>query len=339
MSPRPSGRRPSPARDPLAATEAWFLANGLPYFVPDERRAVRAGLRPRRLVPLLVLVVLVAVMIGGGLAWFADQVSIAPAVLISLVAVFAAYYAMTTLRAGPIVWWAVRRSVQSLRLILPVVTRGLPLLLLFVTFLFINAEVWQVAANLRAGTLWLTVVLLAALAVLFLLVRLPEEVDRTDDAVDHRFLRAACARTPMEGTCEELLADPDVDPTGCATVSGFERWNLILTLMIIQGVQVLLLVVAVFVFFLLFGALTISPEIQESWTGTTSVGVPLLNGATVALAQVSLFLAAFSGLYFTVSAVTDDTYRGQFFATVMKELERAVGVRAVYRAARLSTSG
>ena len=47
-----------------------------------------------------------------------------------------------------------------------------------------------------------------------------------------------------------------------------------------------------------------------------------------------MFLAAFSGLYFTVSAVTDETYRGQFFTAVMAELERAVAVRAVYRAAR-----
>ena len=52
------------------------------------------------------------------------------------------------------------------------------------------------------------------------------------------------------------------------------------------------------------------------------------------LVKVSLFLSSFSGLYFTVSAVTDETYRGQFFATVTQHLERAVGVRAVYLALR-----
>ena len=33
----------------------------------------------------------------------------------------------------------------------PLVTRALPLLLLFVTFLFINTEVWMVASSLDAG--------------------------------------------------------------------------------------------------------------------------------------------------------------------------------------------
>ena len=47
-------------------------------------------------------------------------------------------------------------------------------------------------------------------------------------------------------------------------MTGFERWNLILVLLVIQMVQVLLLAVAVFVFFLLFGSLImIEPEVQR----------------------------------------------------------------------------
>ena len=55
--------------------------------------------------------------------------------------------------------------------------------------------------------------------------------------------------------------------------------------------------------------------------------------------KVSLFLAAFSGLYFTVSAVTDDDLPRQFFADVEEQLERAVGVRAVYLALRDGRAG
>jgi hypothetical protein len=51
---------------------------------------------------------------------------------------------------------------------------------------------------------------------------------------------------------------------------------------------------------------------------------------SVALLQVATFLSAFSGLYLTVSTVTDETYREQFFGSVMHEMERAVGMRAVY---------
>ena len=54
----------------------------------------------------------------------------------------------------------------------------------------------------------------------------------------------------------------------------------------------------------------------------------------VLLLALSVFLAAFSGLYFTVYAVTDEAYRDQFFSSIKRELERAVGVRAVYLALR-----
>ena len=49
------------------------------------------------------------------------------------------------------------------------------------------------------------------------------------------------------------------------------------------------------------------------------------------LFKVAIFLGSFSGLYFTVYAITDATYRQQFFTEILRELERAVGVRAVYR--------
>ena len=52
---------------------------------------------------------------------------------------------------------------------------------------------------------------------------------------------------------------------------------------------------------------------------------------SVQLVKVSIFLGSFSGLYFTVYAVTDATYRQQFFTEILRELERAVGVRSVYR--------
>ena len=172
---------------------------------------------------------------------------------------------------------------------------------------------------------------------LFLLVRLPEEVDRVDDAVDGAFVIRACAGTPLEQAARDLVDDPERDPAAHAQVTGFERWNLILVLLVIQAVQVLLLSVAVFAFFLLFGSLVMQTDTQLSWTGLEPDelrNAPVVSNVSVSLMKVSLFLASFSGLYFTVSAVTDDTYRRQFFATVEAQLERAVGMRAVYLAVR-----
>ena len=322
-------------QDVLAATDAWFLHNGLSYFVPENRQGARNALRLRRTVPLLLLTGVAAAAAGWGLALVADELSLAPAALMTLGILAAGWYALTALKARPIVSYALGRTFGTLRSLLPMMSRALPLLLLFVTFLFINAEVWQVTSRLDGGVLWLTALLFGLLSVAFLLVRLPEEVDRTDDHVDEEFLLRACRGTPLEDLCRELVEDPDSDPVSYAEVTGYERWNLVLVLVIVQTVQVLLVAVTVFVFFLLFGALIMTNDVVVSWIGEDRVhAMPYLPNLTAELFQVSVFLAAFSGLYLTVSTVTDETYREQFFSSVQRQLERAVGVRAVYLAAR-----
>ena len=317
------------------SVEAWFLSHGLPYFVAEERAAARAGLRPRRLVSLAVVLVLLAAGVGA-LAWATDtSYEAGPAVWLSVAGLALLWYAATALHARPILGFALSRTLGSVRFLVPMASRALPLLLVFVTFLFVNAEAWQMTTNLPFGLLWFTVLLMFGLAVLFLLVRLPEEVDRVDDEVDDDFVVRACAGTPLEQASREVAADPSIDPQDHAQVSGFERWNLILVLLVIQTVQVLLLSVTVFVFFMLFGSLVMETETQLAWTGADTVGqAPLLTHVSLSLVKVSLFLASFSGFYFTVSAVTDDTYRRQFFSVVESQLARAVGMRAVYLATR-----
>ena len=315
----------------LAQTEEWFLHHGLTYFVPEQRAHVRRALRPRRVVPVVLVVLVVATGAGGLLTWAADQVALGSAVLTSLVLLGAAWYSLTQLHAGPIVRWALSRTFGSLRTLLPTTTRALPLLLLFITFLFINTEVWQVASELTTGQLWLAVLLFIVLAIAFLLVRLPEEVDRTDDDVDDRLLLKACDGTPLAGECRRLLDDPEADPAAYAEITGYERWNLVLVLVIVQAVQVLLVALAVFAFLMVFGSLVMTDHVLgQDWM--------IRGDLHVALLQVSTFLAGFSGLYVTVSTVTDETYREQFFGHVIHEMERAVGVRAVYLTVRAEQS-
>jgi positive regulator of sigma E activity len=314
--------------DPQQAAETWFLHHGLTYFVPEMRQSVREGLQPRRTAPVLAAVVLVALAGGILLAWVSDQVSAAPATLVTLVLLAVLGYGLVRLHAGPILRWALKRTFGSLFRLLPMTTRALPLLLLGLTFLFISTEVWQVSSAMSVARLWLVSLLFLVLGVGFLLVRLPAEVDKADDDVDDATLLAVCAGTPVEQVCRELVADDGPDPASYAEVRGYERWNLVLVLMVIQGIQMLLLALSVFVFLLAFGSLTMTTPVMESWLGKSE------NGLTVDLVQVSVFLSAFSGLYLTVSTLTDETYRDEFFGDVMDELRRAVCVRAVYLALR-----
>ena len=73
-----------------------------------------------------------------------------------------------------------------------------------------------------------------------------------------------------------------------------------------------------------------------SWIGDDHPDCPprARETTSIELLQVSVFLAGFSGLYFTVFAITDDVYRKQFFTVIMHELERAVSMRVIYRRLR-----
>ncbi len=317
----------------IRAAEAWFLQHGLPYFVDDIRAQVHQRLAPSRLVPVLLVAVLLAALAGLALGARVDSASYGAAAGAWVAVGVVTAYALFALRMQVIAGWAVRRALGSLGLLLPLATRALPMLLLFVTFLFINTEVWQVTSAMEGGVLWGALLFFGIAAVGFLLARLDEELDEFDDAVDADTLLAAMAGTPMADTAQ-MLVDEGVDLQEQARVTGLQKANLVLVLLFAQAVQVLLLAAAVYVFFLVFGAVVIEDEVIQSWVGHPPTYPPGPAIISRELAQVSAFLAAFSGLYFSVYAVTEGSYRQQFFMRIMRELARAVGSRICYRELR-----
>ena len=316
----------------VRAAEAWFVAHGLPYFVDDIRAQVHAGLRRRRLVGVALVALLIGAAAGTLVGVLDTDVGVGITVGSQVLLLVLAFYALTTLRAGSIARWAGKRTLGSLGLLFPLVTRALPLLLLFITFLFINTEVWMVAASLDGSVMWLTVLLFSVIAVAFLLVRLPEEMEIFDRDLDPARVASGARGTPLEVAAASYAESSETDRTREEHIGGLQKANLVLVLLIAQAVQVLLLSLSVFAFFLVFGSLVMDPGVIDAWLGhppTPAFG----RGARLSqeLVQVSVFLAAFSGLYFTVYAVTDELYRKQFFTTIVRELERAVSARAAYR--------
>jgi len=319
----------------VSDAEQWFERNGLPYFVADNERRVRQALGRGRLGPVAAVAVVLGIAAGIVVGVGSQDVSTGVLVGAVTLGVILLLYALASLHLQPIVAWGARRTFGSLGLLFPLVTRALPLLLLFVTFLFINTEVWQVSTALDRGLLWLTVLLFAAVAVAFLLVRLPEEVRSVSSEASGDTLARLCEGTPVEDAAAGLgdAADDEL------TLSPLQRTNLVLVLLVSQALQVMLLAVSVFVFFIVFGKVAITDQVIQAWLGTEDAdgpipsSLPSLDWLPISneLFQVSVFLAAFSGLYFTVYAVTDSTYREQFFTAISTELERAVGVQAVYR--------
>lgn len=322
------------SEDPLVETEAWFLRHGMPWFVPAERARVREALAPRRLLVVVGAVIWAAVVAGVLLGLAFDSFAAGPATFLTLALIGFVVYGLTALRARLILTYTLSQLGSTLRRFLPMATRALPLLMVFMIFLFINAEVWMMSAYLDGAALWITVLLFTLLGALFFVTRLPEEIEKADDELDDDRVVLVCQGTPMEAEAQRLATQPGLLAQESHVVR-YERANLTLVLVITQMVQALVLSLAVFAFFLVFGVITMRTPIVEAWVMGAGVHhLDWLPNLSVELFQVSTFLAAFAGLYFTVYAVTDDTYRTEFFTGVVAELERAIAVRAAYVAAR-----
>jgi len=319
----------------VAKCERWFDDNGLPYFVESGHEAIQRALRPRvvglwaglAVVPAVVVVVLLLLLDrGAGTAVVVDVLVAAAVVLARAVRVF---------RVALISRWALRHAWADRSLVGPLATRALPFLLLFITFLFINTEVWQVASSLSRPLLWASVGVFAALAIAFLAPSFASEIARVGGEVEGERLAQVCVDTPVASAAREILAEPHLaqDVAGIRLPT-LQRRNLMLMLFVTQAVQMLSLALVVFAFFVVFGSIAIRPGVIESWVGAAPTYTGPLHLVSDQLFAVAVFLSGFAGLYFTVQAVIDQNYRREFFSRIEVDLQRAIGVRKVYVALR-----
>ena len=116
-------------------------------------------------------------------------------------------------------------------------------------------------------------------------------------------------------------------------------------MLVSEGIQIVLVTLLIGVFFSLLGFLAIERPVVESWLGEAPDRLWTLHlwgqemVLTRELLHVSEFLAAFSGLYFTVVLLTDATYREEFLEEVLADVREAFAVRAVYLASLGSPAG
>ena len=313
------------------AMAVWAGVNhlrGRPHLAPPD------DVGPVELAAFVLVPPLLPVVFGG-------QVGSALVTVFVNLAILGVIYLVTSYGILPMTRWALAQTVHQVGAVLSLFGRALPLLLLFSVALFVNTEVWQVAAALD-GVLFAATVGFFVLAGLgFLLVRLPGEVAALGSRVDTDDLDAAIAASPLAGT--------DTDAPEPESLSRRQKGNVLLVLLFSQAVQVLLVTLAIAGFFFVFGLIAIRPEVIDSWLGDeigrgelarwTWVGRDLV--LTRALIHVAVFLGALSGFYFTVYVITDSTYREEFFTEIVGEVRQSLAVRRVYLAlvsARLGSS-
>ncbi len=209
-----------------------------------------------------------------------------------------------------VVIWAAGRLVDQLSAALTLLTRAIPLLLVFALVLFVNTEMWQVFSSMPPLFLGLVAAMFLFAGSGFLVARLPREVSALERSVD---------------------AGPPLDRR--------QRLNVAIVMFMSQALQVLVVSLAVGAAFTTFGAIAIGPEVRESWIGDTGnvlLTIELFGDRmqiTEELLRVSGGIAAFCGLYYVIAVLTDATYREEFLEELTEDMGATFRARAEYLAA------
>jgi hypothetical protein len=145
-------------------------------------------------------------------------------------------------------------------------------------------------------------------------------------------VRPFLAETPADSVVLPVEGDPS-EPS----LNRGQRTNMLVLALTTQAVQITVVALVVWAFFVLLGFVAVHPDTVTLWIGAEphilfelSLGESTF-ALTEQLLRVAAFLAAFSGLAFTVYLVTDQTYREEFRIDVADDLRQIFAVRLAYR--------
>ncbi|MGH9030720.1 MAG: hypothetical protein ACRDY4_04065 [Acidimicrobiia bacterium] len=245
-----------------------------------------------------------------------------------------AIYLVTSYGVVPMTRWGATETVRELNAVVGLFVRALPLLLLFVTFLFLTAEVWQVSDELDGPFYWIVLGLFVVIGVLFAVIRLPRVIDELSDFESWDVVVGRVEETPVAQVASEV-ARPVVE---APALSNRQWGNVGLVVLFSQGLQVILVTVMIGLFLVGFGMVVVTEPTIETFVGSEPHVLATLDlwgrhmVLTEELLRVAGFLAVFSGFYFAISVLTDTKYREEFLEEIVGEMRRSLAVRAVYLA-------
>jgi hypothetical protein len=239
---------------------------------------------------------------------FGGQVGSALVTAAANVLLLAIAYVVTAYGLFAIVRWTLPRLLEQMVFSVGALSRSVPLLMVFALVLFLNTEMWQVFSEMPDAYLVLVGIMVLLVGMTFALVRLPREVRLLED-------EAGAGAPPLDGR---------------------QRLNVALVLFASQGLQVVVVTLAVTLIFVVFGALAVGPSVREIWEvaeGTKVLSFTLLGDRieiTEALLRVAGAIGALSGVYYAIAVLTDATYRKEFLEELTGEMRETFTARAEY---------
>lgn len=258
-------------------------------------------------------------------------------ILVSNLVILGLAYVVTSWGLFPMMRWSAGQVTRQLGDVATLAMKSLPILLVFSAFIFLNAEMWQVANDFTLPYFGLVALLITGIGgafVVFSVRRITVDLARFDGWAD---VRRRCGDTPVE----ELVPGDDAARPKTPPLGRRAELNVGMLLFVAQAIQIVLVAIVIMAFYIVFGLLTVREGTLEQWTTATeltrskdwSLYWNVLGGELVFTRQlvlVSAFIGMMSGLQFAVQVVTDEAYRAEFAEDMTAEVREALAVRAVY---------
>jgi hypothetical protein len=248
---------------------------------------------------------------------------------------------LTYVGIGSIVLWAFRFALVQVGALGTLMRRALPLLMLTVV-VFFTGELWQLAARVKREQLWYTIGFLAAVALIFVVTTIRDEVLALREDRDEQ-------TDPAKLLEDTPLANAGVSAPTRTPLSLAEQVNVVAVMVVAQTIQVVLFTAGLFAFFVALGVVAIPDDVAVLWAAEDScwvgdVRVPRAENdppcpgtwfgihtpVPQTVVQVSLFVAVLSGLYFTISTSVDPMYRERFFDPLISDVAVSLAGRDTY---------
>lgn len=249
-------------------------------------------------------------------------------------------YLSIFLGADTIVGWSLKHSIHQLASLPPMIAKVLPVLMVSVLFIFVNADLWKLANGLSFPRTWAVLGLMGLLAVFVVVTTSLERTarllgrNRGDDVAsfsENDYERAAALEGGIWNTAQDWVEEKKILEHRPLKIAPWG--NLIIIPMIGQIIQASLFMLLVFGFFMGFSSIAISDSTIESWMAVKPEHLKILGVDTninAVVIKVSMIVAVFSGLSFVATTSSDEKYARSFLKPMIARIKHILIIRDIY---------
>lgn len=249
-------------------------------------------------------------------------------------------YLAIFLGVDTILGWSFKHAIHQLASLPPMIAKVLPVLMVSVLFIFVNADLWKLANGLSFPRTWAVLGLMGLLAVFVVVTTSLERTarllgrSRGDDIArfsDNDYEYAAALEGGIWNTAQDWVEEKKILEHRPLKIAPWS--NLIIIPMIGQIIQATLFMLLVFGFFMGFSSIAISDTTIESWMTVKPEHLKILGVDTninAVVIKVSMIVAVFSGLSFVATTSSDEKYARSFLKPMIARIKHILVIRDIY---------